>query len=243
MGEHVRRLDASTEPQLPAGLSLPSLNAATKGTSTVHEILQEIADVLNEQLHVREGQWINAVAAFVVGLLVLIDGDSIFKMLLVLAIFAVSAIFAAKEIIIIWSLPGGWKNDLVQMVSLEVGAIMAYVAYKGIDGIMMGIAICFGLFVASGIQQTVALQSNANGLSGNHHFTFYLYSAAVLASMAVVRKGRYFYGIQDDRVLGRALWAVIAEVGILTQMQRMQRRGYKMVAAREVQDALREPLL
>jgi len=309
--EHVQRLDASTEPQPPAGLLSQSLNAATNGTTTMHDILQEIADVIGEQLHVKEGQLINAVAAFVVGLLILIDGNMIFKTLLLLAVFAVSGTFAATEVSIAWSLHGGWKNDLVVCVGLEVGAIMAYVAYKGIDGIMTGIAVFFGLFVASGIQQTVALQES--GLNGNHHVVLYLYSAAVLASMVVVRRGRmlaiissafggllvassicflytfaatkgqlgalkqvvpdlkparlgawvdfvsmlcgytskdygvltghYFYGMEADRVLGRVVWAVIAELGIITQVQRLQRTKSTVVAAREVQDALRVPLL
>lgn len=296
-------------PRLSETPQTPLAEGLSRTPMQMNEILKEIQEAIGAQLRSKHGQWINAAVALVVGLTIVYDGDLVFKLLVVVASFAVSSVFAMNEINAFWGL--GPKDQLAQFVSVEVGAIAAYTAYKGVDGIMTVLAIGFGAFCASGLQQVVALQSTS--AAENHKFVVYLYSAAILISMMMMRKGRmlaivsammggllvsssalffatfaathgymdwfnkfvpgleppregpwvdfvsmlcgytsedygilggkYVYGMPADRLIGRALWMVVAECGILLQMHRLQRRRYKIVAAREIASDLEEPLL
>jgi len=148
---------------------------------TMHSILQTIADAIRRQLRAEENQWVNAVLAFVVGLVMVFDGEFVFKWLVVGFTFVISLLIALNDVSILWGLGAG--DPLRMVIGVEAGAAMAFAAYKGIDGMMMVIAFFFGGFVAFGLQNSLAAFIN---VSDNEALIVGLYSVIVAGTMTLV---------------------------------------------------------
>lgn len=109
-------------------------------------ILKTIADALRHQLHVQKYQWCNALGAFVLGMVLVIDGEFVFKWVVMLTIGLISMLLALNEVTV--ALGPAYQHTVRRIIGLEVFAVSTFAAYKGIDGVMIMIAALFGLSVA-----------------------------------------------------------------------------------------------
>jgi len=171
--EH-RRLETADDTTTP-----PQVESMTS-------ILKTVSDAIDTQLRAQRYPWINAVIALFVGLIMVKNGELVFEWLVVGTVFVFAMPVAINEVTVFLGLSAG--DPLRMLVGVEVGAAMAYAAYKGIHGMMMLIAFVFGTFVAYGLQQSLEHVSHS---ALDHTFLFALYSVVVAGSMVMVRYGKH----------------------------------------------------
>jgi len=119
-------------------------------------ILLNLEQALTAQLRIAHHQWLNALVAFLFGMAAVIDGEFVFKWLIIGGVFIVATLIAHNETAAFWSL--GEKSWLRRFTGVEVGVIVAYNAMRGFEGLMIVLAALFGMFVSFGIQTTLVTQ-------------------------------------------------------------------------------------
>jgi len=109
-------------------------------------ILQSIANALTYELNNAPYQWAIALLAALFGFVMVFDGDLCFKWILVSGVFIVTYILAMNQVTAIWDL--SYNSPLRQVVGLEAGAVAAYCAFRGIEGVQLVVGVILGMAVA-----------------------------------------------------------------------------------------------
>lgn len=154
--------------ELPAQGSGAGVGAPAAGTpeaktlaadaTSVTSVLATLAEAIKTQLSDPQHQWINASLALVVGLLLVIDGDLVFKWVLTGGGFLLAMTIARNEVIAIWGLGHGgaisiWDGNIALVVGVEAGLLGAYGVARGIDGVMILVGTGLGAVVAHAVQK------------------------------------------------------------------------------------------
>jgi len=150
-------------------------------------IVETIVYNIDAQLHSKHGQWANALVATIMGTCLIVNGDAGFKWLVIAAVFLFTMLAALSDITQIWGL--GYDSVLRRIVSLEVGAVSAYAAYRGIGGVILAVGAVVGAIFANATQQT--LVHFGASFSENHIFIAVWYSIIILGLMVVLERRKH----------------------------------------------------
>merc|ERR1712194_963625 len=85
----------------------------------------------------------------------LLDGEFSFKWLVIAATSVVAMLLALSEVSA--SLGEDYQHTIRHVIGMEVCLGTAYVAWKGIDGVLLGFAAMFGFLVAHKTQNVLVL--------------------------------------------------------------------------------------
>lgn len=176
---------------------MPDTGAATAGVMTttppqeahsLPSILASIKEAFETQLRVEHGQKINALVAFIFGILLLFSGEFVFTWLVVAAIYILAMIMGFIAVDDIWGLDN--QNNISRFVGFEAGACSAYAAYRGIDGVKLAVGALLGALVAHQTQATW-LMMGYTIFHTNKWLVVTWYSVFILGLMLVVRGKKY----------------------------------------------------
>lgn len=145
-------------------------------------VLLTIGKSIQEQLRNPKGQWINALVAFIFGLVMIVDGEFVFKWLVVGGVFILASILTYNESA---ALLGFEDKNLVRFVVLEVGVCSAFAAHRGIEGMMITVGAILGALVAQEAQN-LCVGVGWTSLQTNKWCEVILYSLFVLSFMALI---------------------------------------------------------
>lgn len=113
---------------------------------SVEGVLQALKGALLSQLHVPEYQWVNALVAFILGAVLVLDGDRAFRWIMLVAVFFLVQLLARYEVEQAWKLePLSAKSRFVGVVAGLSGVLAAF---RGMEGMLLSVAALFGTLVA-----------------------------------------------------------------------------------------------
>ncbi|CAE8659381.1 unnamed protein product [Polarella glacialis] len=157
---------------------------STPMPSSPPAILQSIANALTYELNNTPYQWAIALLAAIFGFVMVFDGDLCFKWILVSGVFIVTYILAMNQVSAIWDL--SYNSPLRQVVGLEAGAVAAYCAFRGIEGVQIVVGVILGMAVAH--QSLLLLVAQGAGvLVTDKRATVAYFSVFVLGMVMVFR--------------------------------------------------------
>eukprot|EP00444_Apocalathium_aciculiferum_P050713 CAMPEP_0183518720 /NCGR_PEP_ID=MMETSP0371-20130417/15642_1 /TAXON_ID=268820 /ORGANISM="Peridinium aciculiferum, Strain PAER-2" /LENGTH=387 /DNA_ID=CAMNT_0025716777 /DNA_START=8 /DNA_END=1171 /DNA_ORIENTATION=+ len=159
---------------------------------TPASILVSLHEEVGEQLHNKEYQWVNALLAFLFGAVLVWDGEVTFRWVVIGVVFLLAAVLAMSEVSTFLALDE--KSTIRHVVGVEVGALAAYAAWTGIDGVMLVVGALLGGFVAFGLQGKLVAMG-VTVLSENKGAIVALYSAVVLLSIAMSKRKKLGSGL------------------------------------------------
>lgn len=125
----------------PADTTLPPAEA-----QSATSIMADMVHILTSQLSAPRGQLTNAAIALVFGLVLVIDGQFMFKWAVVGMCFVLMYLFAHNEAAAIWNFSAESRLPLV--AGLELGVLAAWAALYGIEGVMVVVGGMAGASVA-----------------------------------------------------------------------------------------------
>lgn len=117
--------------------------APTPEDDGVPLIIKKNVGMIFSDLQESPYQYLNAIIALVLGALMVFKGEKIFICGIV---YIVASTVAGEQISAQWGLTTG--NIIRHVVAFEIGGLGAYAAYKGIDGVMIVIAVCLSVIFA-----------------------------------------------------------------------------------------------
>lgn len=132
--------------QAPESPSPPASDESTSAPAAFKEIVASIS----WELHHSPRQWINALVATVVGLVLVINGKRCFDWLIVLTVGLISMIMAMNSISALWDV--GFDSNLRVFVGVEVGLLGAYAAYRGKEGMDNVVGALLGFLLSTRLQ-------------------------------------------------------------------------------------------
>ena len=103
-------------------------------------------------------QWAAASCALKFGLLLVIDGEFIFKWIVVAVTGILAMLLALSEVSA--SLGEEYQHHVRMAVGVEVFLAASYTASKGLDGVMLAVGAMFGFFIAHKAQPLVMLAAD-----------------------------------------------------------------------------------
>jgi len=182
-----------TEVLEPAGIDVSG--------DTVVSVWKHLVQSVETTLSQPKFQTADAACAGVFGLLMLLNGEIVFKWTMVVATGILVMLVAMSELSSL-----GMHQHLRGLVALEVFLAATYTASKGLDGIMLGVGGLFGLFLAAKAEPILNLVVSGHFAEHQHQLTAAWYSLFVLGCMsAVVRRGYARFLAIIASILGGAL--------------------------------------
>jgi len=154
---------------------------------TMTGIVETIVNNIGAQLRSNHAQWANALVAAIVGICLLINGESVFKWLVIGAVFLFTMLAALSDVTTIWGL--GYGSPLRRIISLLVGAACSWAAYRGINGVMLVVGAILGAIIAWSMHQTIVGMGCSS--AQNHVFITIWYSVFLLGFMAVMDRNKH----------------------------------------------------
>lgn len=154
---------------------------------SVPAILETIAGAIYSELKNTPYQGVNALLAFVFGLVLCFDGEFSFKWLTVGTVYMVVSIMAMNQVSTVWGL--SYTDPLRHVIGLEAGLVGGYAALRGIDGVQIVVGAFLGVVAAS---KTMAWLT-AHGLHFLDHkyCTFVYFSFFVIGAAMLMGKKRH----------------------------------------------------
>jgi len=128
--------------------------AAAEESASPPAILHSIGAAISNELNHSRYQGLNAAIAFVFGCVMVFDGESVFKWLVIGVVTIVACIMAKNEATYTLKLDEG--SLVGDFVGIEVGALVAWAAYVGIDGVMILVSAIIGGLLADSLQKVLA---------------------------------------------------------------------------------------
>jgi len=172
-------------------------SAADKAKGVFHSIRK----ALDSELRKPHLQLFNGGVALVFGLIMIVDGYSVFKWLVAAAAFLATTLIAHNESMDYF--PGDMNNMLRRCVGVEAGLLAALAALQGFEGLMVVLAGAFGSCVAYGVQEGFPQVFKAEKAPW---VVFALYTICTLyCTWAVARKKHYGFLGFFSSFLGGAL--------------------------------------
>jgi len=180
---------------------------------SAQSILHHIAKEVKTQLDSNEHQWIPAGLAFVIGVVMLIEGDEVFRWLLVGAAFLLCCVLAESEISTVWQV--GRHDAITRIVGIEAGLVGGYIALQGIDGVVVAVGAVFGAALGMGLQQQLSALNP--DFKDNKGLVVAFYSLFIIAGTYLFKRKKHVRIIAAASALGGSLlvssaisWAVTA---------------------------------
>lgn len=155
---------------------------------STNSILHIIQEAILRQLRDHSSQQVNALIALAFGLALVLDGEFVFKWILVAGAFITATIISHNESAAYWDLPE--ENPLRRFTGIEVGLVCAYVTYRGIEAAQLIVATLFGLYLAHNSQKFMV----AHGAAALHDAPVLVvawYSFFIFACLLAVGTKKY----------------------------------------------------
>lgn len=191
--------DAQAAVQHSRGTQTELLPEASAGfeedtSSKTNSILQAMWESIERQLD-KGIQWVNGLVATIFALVMIFDGEFVFKYVVVAAISIFCYLFARVELD--GALDLGNTKDLVlsHIVAAEVAIASAIVAYKGYAGIQILLGLIVGGVIFFYLQDTMKANDALKGMIASHIVAVILGNLCVLLGLAM------FLGRMHKRVL------------------------------------------
>lgn len=153
-------LSQNLEAELPpAGKVLFRQTTTPPPEKSATSILTSIKEAITAQLHGKKQynineQYIDATIAAIFGLLLLSQGELVFKWLVIGAMFLLALVLALNEVSAAWGLEDGSKLRL--FMGLEAGAFAACISFKGYQGVLLLLSAGLGGVIARGLEHGIA---------------------------------------------------------------------------------------
>jgi len=174
----------------PTSLAEESVAIDVSG-DTVTSVWQSFLHSVETTLSKPKLQEVDAGCALIVGLLMLLNGEIVFKWIAVVAAGILVMLVAMSEL----SARGFQDQHIRNMVALEVFLAASYTARKGLGGIMLGIGALFGFFLAGKLEPILSLAvhaiPHAQDADNLHIITAVWYSIFVLCGIGAVARNGY----------------------------------------------------
>lgn len=155
---------------------------------TTGSIAGHLKDIVEHQLRSSHHQWINASIALVFGLVMVFDGQMVFKWILVAAAFLVACVVAMSDLNAEWASEDG--HLLRHIAGLEVGLVAAYAAWRGFEGLVIIVGALLGAAVGYFLQgYFVSMHMGVFATSGPAIMS--LYSVCIIAGVLAFRFKRH----------------------------------------------------
>merc|ERR1719330_826874 len=161
---------------------------AVSGES-VESVWKSLVKSLEHSLDEPKLQFAVASCAFVFGILLVIDGEFIFKWIVIAATGILAMLLALSEVSA--SLGEEYQHNIRTAVGVEVFLVASYTAWKGLDGVMLVVGAMFGFFVAHSAQPLVMLVADEEPTRIHHGIVAAWYSIFVLGCMMAVHAKKY----------------------------------------------------
>lgn len=129
----------------------------------------------------------DAGCALVAGLLMLTNGEFVFKWIMVAAAGILAMLVALSEL----SARGLVDPHVRAMAAVEVFLVASYTGLKGLNGLLLGVGALFGFFLASSLERVLNLVVQGQNEEHQHIITAVWYSIFVLGCMSPVAKKGY----------------------------------------------------
>jgi len=175
-------------------------------------ILHHIASQIQEQVDSGKHQFVPAGAALAFGLLMLFNGKGMFHLLLLAAAFVLFFVFAMSEVSA--ALGVGRHSLISHVVGLEAGLLGAFVAKRGIDGVVAAVGMAVGALLAM-LSREELIHLGMSSLEDNRGLIVAMYSVFVLvfawvfAASKHLRAVALFSSIAGGLLVSSAVsWAV-----------------------------------
>jgi len=156
--------------------------AAEDGAVTVVSLTDTVFHALKHQLDNPEYQQAEVVAAGIFGLILLTNGELVFRWLVIVATGVMGFVLALNEV-------SAYQPNVRHVIGLEVGLACAYVAWLSIEGVMLTAFSMFGAFVAYKTKDHLFLLEDKIG--ENPWYLVIWYSLWTLLGMFVVVKKKH----------------------------------------------------
>jgi len=176
--------DLVSAPRLLADVETTPLPA---GDITVASLTETIFLSLKKVLDNPQYQWADVAVAIIFGLILVLDGEFVFRWLVVAAVGLLGALLALSEVST--DLGIAYQGTLRHLVAFEVGLGCAFAAWKGIDGVMLTAFAMIGAFVAFKTKDIVLLIENYAG--SNPWFVVVWYSFWTLLGMGIMHRRKH----------------------------------------------------
>jgi len=154
-------------------------------TSLSQTIFQNVKKVLDNPKY----QWVDVVIALVFGLVLVKDGEFVFKWLVIIAVGLLGGLLALAEVSA--DLGSEYQDEIRYFISLEVGLFCAYAAWKGLDGVMLTVFALLGVFLAFKTQALVSLAAYDTTTREHKWIIASWYSFLALFTMRVYYKRKH----------------------------------------------------
>mmetsp|Transcript_53881 Transcript_53881/g.157174 ORF Transcript_53881/g.157174 Transcript_53881/m.157174 type:complete len:376 (+) Transcript_53881:27-1154(+) len=180
------REDSTTVPE--DDTTTPPPTAAPQANENVLSIFQEILDFFYQEVYNSPRQYLVALAAFVLGLILFINGKRFYEGLLVVGVAAVVLVMAMNFVASLWALK--LHSPIPITVGIEVALVSAYSAWRGIEGLNIAIGVSFGFFLSFRLQQALVMigLTSLDATKGSHWGVVVFYTVFVLLLILVFRK-------------------------------------------------------
>lgn len=141
------RPEDDTDTTTTGDLGDQETDTTTPAPRTTPAILESILQVVSDELRSSRYQGADAAVASLLGLTMVLNGEFVFKWFVVGLVFLVTAITVMSQISASWDL--GKDDPVRKIVGFEAGAIAAYGAFVGFDGVQLVAGALIGVLFAS----------------------------------------------------------------------------------------------
>lgn len=148
--EHLKESSTDLPPAVTTEApAVDSANSADPGAAP--QIFKAVFNLIMFELEHGLHQWLNALVAFGLGLILVLNGKKVFEGLIVLSVAYVLMVMAMNAVGQLWGLDMG--SNLRHFVGIEMGLIGAWGAWKGLAGMDIWAGTLIGFAFCHAIQQ------------------------------------------------------------------------------------------
>jgi len=151
-------------------------------------IVRHLQQLVTEQLRDPEHQWVNALVAFLFGVVMVLDGESVFKWLVVAAAFVFAGVVTMSDLRAAWAMRDHFL--LSHIVGLEVGLVGGYAAWLGFEGLVVIIGGLAGGAVAYYLQD-ILIWKHIDAFATNGKVIIIFYALFAFAGIVLFRRKRH----------------------------------------------------
>lgn len=151
-------LGVESEHASMGGIDLADQDTGDTAPVQADSILNAVSSAIDKRLRSPKLEWCNGLAALIFGLVMVIDGEFIFKAVVVTGIGIFVYLASSSGIKSHWPQV---DNVIMEILAVEFALALSYVAYKGYEGVRVLLGMLLGLYGAQ------HLQAHLGQLAGN----------------------------------------------------------------------------
>uniref|UniRef100_A0A7S2IVY1 DUF4203 domain-containing protein n=1 Tax=Zooxanthella nutricula TaxID=1333877 RepID=A0A7S2IVY1_9DINO len=165
-------------------------------------------------------QWVNALVAFIFGIVMVFDGEYVFRWLIIGAVFLLCCVVAMSDVSAAWGLDS--HSYVRSFVGLEVGALGAYLALLGMEGMQAAVGALLGGVVAYQAQQHL-IAWGAVYFDTHKSLVLLLYTVIVLLSVFLFKRKMHLRALA---IVSAAAGGVLVASAMAWALTDMALRGW-----------------